>query len=81
MSNKKQTAIDFFVEKLVELKIGKDHYEGQREDLQKAYLEAKELEKQQIIDARQDGFNKCFRKGDRKEISNEQYFKQTYENG
>ena len=40
--------------------------------------QAKEMEKQQIIDARQDGFNRCFRKGDRKEVANEQYYNETF---
>jgi hypothetical protein len=40
--------------------------------------QAKEMEKQQIIDARQDGFNRCFRKGDRKEVTNEQYYNETF---
>jgi hypothetical protein len=42
--------------------------------------QAKEMEKQQIIDARQDGFNRCFRKGDRKEVANEQYYNETFKN-
>ena len=75
MSNKKQTAIDFFVAKLVEIKIGKDHYKGQREDLKNAYLQAKELEKQQITDARQDGYRNSL------DDSNETYYKETYKNG
>jgi hypothetical protein len=40
--------------------------------------QAKEMEKQQIIDARQDGKNVCFRKGERKEITNEDYYNETF---
>jgi hypothetical protein len=42
------------------------------------FYQAKEMEKEQIIDARQDGFNRCFRKGDRKEVANEQYYNETF---
>jgi hypothetical protein len=38
----------------------------------------KPIFEQQIIDARQDGFNRCFRKGDRKEVANEQYYNETF---
>jgi hypothetical protein len=40
--------------------------------------QAKEMFEEQIIDARQDGFNRCFRKGDRKEVTNEQYYNETF---
>lgn len=40
--------------------------------------QAKEMEKQQIIDARQDGRNVCFRKGERKQITNEDYYNETF---
>jgi hypothetical protein len=40
--------------------------------------QAKEMFEEQIIDARQDGFNRCFRKGDRKEVANEQYYNETF---
>jgi len=39
---------------------------------------AKEMHKQEIMVAIQDGFNRFFRKGDRKEVSNEQYYQDTF---
>ena len=73
MSNKKQTAVDFFLSKLpIEIQVKLNTTNG-------VFYQAKELEKQQMMEARQDGFNRCFRKGDRKEITNEQYYKETYE--
>ena len=45
---------------------------------EKIIEQAKEMEKQQIMDARQDGFNRCFRKGDRKEVTNDQYYNETF---
>jgi hypothetical protein len=72
--SKKLTAVEWFLNELLKnniIEIGDVDID--------TYSKAKELEKQQIIDARQDGFNKCFRKGDRKEITNEQYYKENYE--
>jgi hypothetical protein len=42
------------------------------------FEQAKEMHKQEIMVARQDGFNRCFRKGDRKEVSNEQYYQEKF---
>jgi hypothetical protein len=55
-----------------------DLFEEQDYLTEQDFLQAKEMEKQQIIDARQDGFNRCFRKGDRKEVTNEQYYNETF---
>jgi hypothetical protein len=41
-------------------------------------FKAEEMHKEEIMNARQDGFNRCFRKGDRKEVSNEQYYRETF---
>lgn len=49
------------------------------EQIKKCLPRAKAMEKEQIMKARQDGFNRCFRKGDRKEVTNEQYYNETSE--
>jgi hypothetical protein len=64
----KQTAVEWL----------EDLFEEQDYLTEQDFLQAKEMEKQQIIDARQDGFNRCFRKGDRKEITNEDYYNKTF---
>ena len=64
----KQTAVEWL----------EDLFEEQDYLTEQDFLQAKEMEKQQIIDARQDGFNRCFRKGDRKEVTNEQYYNETF---
>jgi hypothetical protein len=68
----KQTAVDFLIEELGE------YFPHEIGGIHLMVEQAKEMEKQQIIDARQDGFNRCFRKGDRKEVPNEQYYNETF---
>jgi hypothetical protein len=72
---KKVSAVEWLYNNL------KSHFEHDGdllEVVQFSFEQAKEMEKQQIIDARQDGFNRCFRKVDRKEVANEQYYNETY---
>jgi hypothetical protein len=72
-----QTSIEWFIEHLLGnglLRLTKEDHSLYSELRDKA----KEIHKQEIIDARQDGFNRCFRKGDRKEVSNEQYYSETF---
>jgi hypothetical protein len=44
-----QTSLDFFIEKIVNLKIGVLFYELQRQDLQDAYKIAEEMHKTECI--------------------------------
>jgi len=72
-----QTSIEWFIEHL----LGNGLLRLTKEDhnlYSKLRDEAKEIHKQEIVVARQDGFNRCFRKGDRKEVSNEQYYQDTF---
>jgi hypothetical protein len=78
----KQTAVEWLVEQLGDswenVSIGRINISIKVEDYLKLIEQAKEMEEEQIIDARQDGFNRCFRKGDRKEVANEQYYNETF---
>jgi hypothetical protein len=69
--NKKVTAVEWLEQEFIALQ----NYGVNELGL---FTKAIEMEKQQIIDARQDGFNRCFRKGDRKEITNEDYYNKTF---
>ena len=72
-----QTSIEWFIEHLLGnglLRLTKEEHKIYSELRDKA----KEIHKQEIVVARQDGFNRCFRKGDRKEVSNEQYYQDTF---
>jgi hypothetical protein len=71
------TSIEWFIEHLLGnglLRLTKEEHKIYSELRDKA----KEIHKQEIVVARQDGFNRCFRKGDRKEVSNEQYYQDTF---
>jgi hypothetical protein len=79
-----KTSIEWLIEQLVEMD---KQLDGRRKNEDatvlkmnptKIFEQAKEMHKQEIIVARQDGFNRCFRKGDRKEVSNEQYYQDTF---
>ena len=56
MSNKQQTAVDIFFFEIKRYNIGNNQYLINKEDLEKLELQAKEMEKQQIKDACQQGF-------------------------
>jgi len=75
MSNKKQTAVDWLVEQ-----IKKDiNLRLRGFDIDKALEQAKEMEKQQIIEGFKKGLE--YWNGDEwKLIDIKQYYKQTYEN-
>lgn len=45
LRNDRQTSLDFFIEKIVDLMIGLTFYENQRQDLQDAYKQAKAMHK------------------------------------
>lgn len=49
LRNDRQTSLDFFIEKMVDLMIGLTFYENQRQDLQDAYKQAKEKHKEDCI--------------------------------
>ena len=70
-NNKQITAVAWLAEQFEE------SYSYINEIFKETIEQAKEMEKEQIIDARQDGVNRCFRKGERKEITNEQYYNET----
>ena len=70
-----QTALDFFLMKLVDLEIGKTFYPNQHQDLQDAFKQAKQMEKEQM--------HKCasFWRGKENEIEKpifEEYYNETY---
>jgi hypothetical protein len=48
LKNNKQTSLDFFIEKIVDLMIGVTFYENQRQDLQDAYKIAKAMHKEEM---------------------------------
>jgi hypothetical protein len=62
--------LDFISKKISELEYGLLRLE--------LLNKANKMFEEQIIGARQDGFNRCFRKGDRKEVANEQYYNETF---
>jgi hypothetical protein len=77
-----QTSLEFLNQGINELEvdyelqlISKSNYWIKRKELLE---KAKEMHRQEIMVARQDGFNRFFRKGDRKEVSNEQYYQDTF---
>jgi hypothetical protein len=69
MKMSKQTALEWFFNQLIDKK------NQTPEILWAAYINAKAMEKEQIIDARQDGVDVVF-KG--YSISNEEYYNETY---
>jgi len=71
----KETALDFLFKSIYGETGHFDAYTTQGTPAYDAYKEAKEMEKQQIIDARQDGVDVVF-KG--YSISNEEYYNKIY---
>jgi hypothetical protein len=74
MINKKQTALQFFLYGLIDLEFGKDFYTFKEIELHNLYFKAKEIEKQQIIEAWICDDN------DLQRIAAEKYYKETYDN-
>ena len=76
-----QTALDFFLMKLVDLEIGKTFYPNQHQDLQDAFKQAKQMEKEQMKGMYVEGGFAQMRYFDGKEfITGEQYYNETYNN-
>jgi hypothetical protein len=80
----KQTAVDWVFEQLDE-QVYKVDYDNRRisisisfEDMMTLKKEAKEMEKQQIIDARIDGDENYTLVGNKRKEYAEQYYKETY---
>ena len=82
MSNKKQTAVEWFFSELERMQ----YFIGN--DMLQAYKDAKEMDKQQKIEAYNQGYRDCendasnipLNIGDIEEYSNaQQYYKETYE--
>ena len=69
-----QTALQLLLLKLVDLEIGKYLPSDVRNELEKAYFEAKEMEKQQIMEAYIDGYEY----GSGFATDAEHYYTQTY---
>jgi hypothetical protein len=74
MENKKESAVKWLINQL------KNNH-GFQAELYPEFQQAEEMFAGQIMDARQDGVNRCFRKGERKEITNEQYYQYIYGKG
>jgi hypothetical protein len=72
MENKQQTAVDWLYEKLSTA--SSDELVG---NINSWFIHAKEMEKEQIIKARHDGFISAF-KG--RVLPNEQYYNETFQN-
>jgi len=73
--NKQQTALEFFLMKLVDLEIGKTFYPNQHQDLQDAFKQAKKIDKEQalkIFVAGQDSMEEGGK-------NFEEFYKQTFE--
>jgi len=68
MSNKKETAVEYLVEQLIPKALSMEQYYHIRQ--------AKELEKQQIIEAHDNGY---IDGGNKNKVTAEQYYKETYE--
>ena len=77
MSNKKQTSVDWFFSELQRMQ----YFIGN--DMLQAYKDAKEMEKEQMEDAWDNGFANGFDLGKYDDITNpddaEQYYKENYE--
>jgi hypothetical protein len=71
-----QTAVEFIVKELVKLGYLHSNDYGQSPNVTKVIKQAKEMEKQQIINANRDGVDMVVDKKDF--ISGEQYYKQKY---
>lgn len=73
MSNNKQTALQFFLTGLVDLEIGKNVPTDKVRQLHDLFDQAKQMEKEQIIDAHNAGKNIL-----PPNESGEQYYKEEY---
>ena len=73
MSNKKQTAVDWFFSELERMQ----YFIGN--DMLQAYEDAKEIEKEQIINAHGIKKDYSFSQIDPQIITGEQYYKENYE--
>ena len=76
---KQQTALSFFLMKMVDLEIGKTFYPNQRQDLQDAFKQAKQMEKEQIVNAINDSWNMA-KHSNFADAQAEQYYHETYNN-
>lgn len=73
-----QTALQFFLMGLVDLEIGKGILTDKQVELHKLFEQAKQMEKEQIIDAFWNGDNSdCTSEQNAKEFA-EQYYNKTY---
>ena len=80
MSNNKQSSVDFLLKELQEigvLNIKNCHWSDEVE-VKKAIQQAKEMEKQQIMDAWDDGNDTEMRGGKYKRIIREKYYNKEY---
>ena len=77
-----KTAVEWYNLKVIELMAQREQGNIDvlefRNQLDLLLTEAKQMEKEQIMNARQNGLNNSFRRGDRKNITNEQYYNETF---
>ena len=73
-----QTALDFFLMKLVDLEIGKTFYPNQHQDLQDAFKQAKQMEKEQIQKAFSNGQEIPINHPTLPHYSGEEYYNETF---
>tara|TARA_R110000868_G_scaffold174308_4_gene410923 strand:+ start:1949 stop:2176 length:228 start_codon:yes stop_codon:yes gene_type:complete len=74
MSNNKQSSIEFFLKRLIELRVDKNVL---YENVHEAYQQAKEMHKEEIMDARRNGSYKATEKyGETR--TNLQYYNETF---
>ena len=77
-----KTAVEWYAEQ--EIKLTLDFLANKINQLEygikrvKLIEQAKEIFEKQIMNARQNGLNNSFRRGDRKNITNEQYYNETF---
>jgi hypothetical protein len=77
MSNKQQTAVDWFMEQIGEKQPNGLYVIDTLEDVQNVFQQAKEMEKEQIVKANNNGCGSMMCMIDSKR-DGEQYYKETY---